>query len=165
MNEFTTLLNTFVSLKIHDHSKIIPMNDIKFNIASEQYSLAASQIRQNIQEYKSRNTISDSSAGMQILHMMHNSIIDMDYNHHNDYMIGVFGLIENKLLSEKFKSELSAFKAYSKDLNKEESKQGLLTIVRSLKQKEFKHKEATLLFIVRLLSTHDYLVSLKDKYL
>lgn len=165
MNEFVTLLNTFASMKIHDHSKIIPMMDIKLNVASEKYSLAACQVRENIQEYQSRKTLSYEDAGIQILEMLHNSILDMDRKHHNDYMVGLFELIKDNLVKADFQKDLQLFKVYSQDMNKEDSKKGLLEIAKRLNQKEFKHKSAVVLFIAQMLSTHDYLVSLKDKYL
>lgn len=165
MNEFVTLLNTFASMKIHEHSKLIPMIDIKLNVASEKYSLAAVQVRKNIQEYQSRDTLSYEDAGTQILQMLHNSIIDMDHKHHHDYMIGLFDLIQKKLEAANLKDELVVFLAYSRDLNKEKSKKFLMDLAKNLNKKDFKHKSAVVLLITQMLSTHDYLVSLKDKYL
>jgi len=165
MNEFVTLLNTFASLKLTEHSNLTPMMDIKFNVASEQYSLAANQIRQNIQKMQQRTpSMAYDHAGIQVLEMIHNSILDMDYKHHTEYMVGLFELIQNNLLMANLRHELTFVKSYSQNLNKQESKDGLIEITQYLNKKDFKHKEAVILFIAQMLSTHDYLVSLKDKY-
>lgn len=165
MNEFVTLLNTFASLKMTEHSNLTPIMDIKFNVVSEKYYLAASQIRNNIQKMQIRNpSLAYDHAGIQVLEMIHNSILDMDHKHHTEYMVGLFELIKNNLSMANLKNELLSFQAYSQDLNKQESKDALIDFMKKLNKKEFKHKEAVILFIAQMLSTHDYLVSLKDKY-
>jgi hypothetical protein len=141
------------------------MMDIKFNVASEQYSLAASQIRQNIQKMQQRTpSLTYEHAGIQFLEMIHNSILDMDHKYHNEYMIGLFELIKKNLSMADLKNELLSFQAYSQDLNKQESKDSLIQLMKKLNEKDFKHKQAVILFIAQMLSTHDYLVSLKAKY-
>jgi len=166
MNEFVTLLNTFASLQKHEYSKLTPMLDIKFNVASEKYSLAASQLRENIQYIQNRTpNVTYEKASIQILEMMHNAVLDMDHKHHQDYMIGLFDLIIKNLSSAKQEDEVAHIAAYSRDLNKEKAKQEIMEIAKKLNKKEFKHKEAVVLLISQMLSTHDYLVSLKDKYL
>lgn len=166
MNEFVTLLKTFSSLKLTEHSNLTPMSDIKFNVASYQYSLAANQIRQNIQKMQQRTpSLTYDHAGIQFLEMIHNSILDMDHKHHTEYMIGLFELIKNNLSMAELQKERLLVQTYSQDLNKQESKDALIDIMKNLNKKDFKHKEAVILFIAQMLSTHDYLVSLKDKYL
>lgn len=166
MNEFMTLLNTFASLKMTEHSNLTPMIDIKFNVASEQYSLAANQIRQNIQKMQQRTpSLAYEHAGIQFLEMIHNSILDMDHKYHNEYMIGLFELIKKNLSMANLENERISFQAYSQDLNKQESKDALIEFMKKLNKKDFKHKQAVILFVAQMLSTHDYLVSLKDKYL
>lgn len=166
MNEFMTLLNTFASLKMTDHSNLTPMIDIKFNVASEQYSLAANQIRQNIQKMQQRTpSLAYEHAGIQFLEMIHNSILDMDHKYHNEYMIGLFELIKKNLSMANLNNELLSFQAYSQDLNKQESKNALIDFMKTLNKKDFKHKQAVILFVAQMLATHDYLVSLKDQYL
>lgn len=165
MNEFTTLLNTFSSLKMTEHSNLTPLIDIKFNVVNEQYFLAASQIRENIQKMQQRKpSLTCDHPGIQILEMIHNSILDMDHKHHTEYMVGLFELIKNNLSMANLKNELLSFQAYSQDLNKQESKDDLIDFMKKLNKKDFKHKEAVILFVAQMLSTHDYLVSLKDKY-
>lgn len=165
MNEFLTLLNTFASLKMTEHSNLTPMTDIKFNVASDQYSLAANQIRQNIQKMKQRTpSLASANAGIQFLEMIHNSILDMDYKYHNEYMVGLFELVKKNLSMADLNKELLSFQAYSQDLNKQESKNSLVDFMKLLNKKDFKHKEAVILFVAQMLATHDYLVSLKDKY-
>jgi hypothetical protein len=161
-----TLLNTFASLKMTDHSNLTPMIDIKFNVASEQYSLAANQIRQNIQKMQQRTpSLAYEHAGIQFLEMIHNSILDMDHKYHNEYMIGLFELIKKNLSMANLNNELLSFQAYSQDLNKQESKNALIDFMKTLNKKDFKHKQAVILFVAQMLATHDYLVSLKDQYL
>lgn len=166
MNEFMTLLNTFASLKMTEHSNLTPMIDIKFNVASEQYSLAANQIRQNIQKMQQRTpSLAYEHAGIQFLEMIHNSILDMDHKYHNEYMIGLFELIKKNLSMANLNNELLSFQAYSQDLNKQDSKNALIDFMKTLNKKDFKHKQAVILFVAQMLATHDYLVSLKDQYL
>ena len=166
MNEFMTLLNTFASLKMTEHSNLTPMIDIKFNVANEQYSLAANQIRQNIQKMQQRTpSLAYEHAGIQFLEMIHNSILDMDYKYHNEYMIGLFELIKKNLSMANLNNELLSFQAYSQDLNKQESKNALIDFMKTLNKKDFKHKQAVILFVAQMLATHDYLVSLKNEYL
>lgn len=165
MNEFLTLLNTFAALKMTEHSNLTPMIDIKFNVASEQYSLAASQIRQNIQKMQQRTpSLAYDHAGIQFLEMIHNSILDMDHKYHTEYMIGLFELVKKNLSMANLDNERISFQAYSQDLNKQESKDALIDFMKKLNTKDFKHKQAVILFVAQMLSTHDYLVSLKDKY-
>lgn len=166
MNEFMTLLNTFASLKMTEHSNLTPMIDIKFNVASEQYSLAANQIRQNIQKMQERTpSLAYEHAGIQFLEMIHNSILDMDHKYHNEYMIGLFELIKKNLSMANLNNELLSFQAYSQDLNKQESKNALIDFMKTLNKKDFKHKQAVILFVAQMLATHDYLASLKNEYL
>lgn len=166
MNEFMTLLNTFASLKMTEDSNLTPMIDIKFNVASEQYSLAANQIRQNIQKMQQRTpSLAYEHAGIQFLEMIHNSILDMDHKYHNEYMIGLFELIKKNLSMANLNNELLSFQAYSQDLNKQESKNALIDFMKTLNKKDFKHKQAVILFVAQMLATHDYLVSLKNEYL
>jgi hypothetical protein len=161
-----TLLNTFASLKMTEHSNLTPMIDIKFNVASEQYSLAANQIRQNIQKMQQRTpSLAYEHAGIQFLEMIHNSILDMDHKYHNEYMIGLFELIKKNLSMANLNNELLSFQAYSQDLNKQDSKNALIDFMKTLNKKDFKHKQAVILFVAQMLATHDYLVSLKDQYL
>lgn len=165
-SNLTPMINSFKSQKIIEHSNLTPMIDIKMNVFSENYSLAASQIRTNIQHIQLRNpNITDDHAGVQVLQMIHNCILDMDHKHHYDYMVGLFSLIESKLSVLKLKDELVAIQSYSQDLNQPESKKGLIKVVQDMNKKDFKGKEAILLFVAQMLSTHDYLIALKDKHL
>ena len=82
-SNLTPMINSFKSQKIIEHSNLTPMIDIKMNVVSENYSLAASQIRTNIQHIQLRNpNITDDHAGVQVLQMIHNCILDMDHKHH-----------------------------------------------------------------------------------
>jgi uncharacterized protein YbgA (DUF1722 family) len=89
----------------------------------------------------------------------------MDHKYHNEYMIGLFELIKKNLSMANLNNELLSFQAYSQDLNKQESKNALIDFMKTLNKKDFKHKQAVILFVAQMLATHDYLVSLKDQYL
>jgi len=164
MNQIVCLLKIWNSLNMKVPAAMVSLDDIQLLIATDQHNVACHHLQQHINYHMDVGDIPEKSHQIQLLKILHNDVINKGVDYQRDYFDTIFELInQHHYLTTLI--DYPAFVEHGYNLNNAESYEQFVSMAKTVNSADFDNKELCILFIAKILETHDVIKKMQASYL